>query len=450
MLNSLKIMIQKIIFFLFLCFNVFYITAQKIDFSFQKTSIINTVEVSKKVTWGKNSFTLGAFVKRENSYHCVGAVDVIYPLKNDLTFSIYGENQTTVGHKEGELLRFFMKRHDTTCVHFISKILYDKPESAYFHQNATTIIEDIDRVFFGEIYYPNNQLSIICSFEKEVSPQIIDIDSDLISFSTYSNNLNIDTDKGVIFPQKSVQNRFDTIYVTTDYCMLTPLKYPIFIHKTPYDEMNLDYVFCDTLPIKLKEEDFTRTLIGQKNNIFLKDTILHYEVNVSNGCSTIDTIQLNVHTLTINSIDVITNAESCKNRGEIIIETHKKIAYYSLNGKKQNYAKFDDLLASDYELVVENQWNCQAKFPIIQLPYVEENCNDEKTLFLIFSNEEFNHLSFLENEKIQIYNKQGKLMRELQSPVEWDGVDLSGKILPTGLYIIQYENGEYQFLKVIY
>lgn len=449
-MNSLKIMIQKIIFFLFLCCNVFYITAQKIDFTFQKTSVFQTVEISEHVTWGKTSFTLGAFVKRGTTYHCVGSVDVIYPLTKDLTFSIYGEDKKVVGHKEGELLRFFMKRHDTTCVNFISQILYDKPTSAYFHQNTKTIIKDIDLVFFGEIYYPNNKLSIICSFKKEVVPQIIDIDPALISFSTYSNNLSIDVNKGIIFPQKSIDNKFDTIYVKTDYCMQTPIKYPVYIHKTPYDEMNLSYVFCDTLPIKLKEENFTRTLIGEENKTFLKDTVLHYEVNVSNGCSTIDTIQLAIHTLTTDSIDVIINPESCKKRGEVIIKSKKELVYYSLNGKKQETPKFEGLLANDYEIIVENKWNCQAKLPMIDLPYIEENCENEETLFLIFSNEEHNHLSFSENQKIQIYNKQGKLIRELQSPVEWDGIDLSGKMLPTGLYIIKYENGNHQFLKVIY
>jgi flagellar hook assembly protein FlgD len=57
---------------------------------------------------------------------------------------------------------------------------------------------------------------------------------------------------------------------------------------------------------------------------------------------------------------------------------------------------------------------------------------------------------FTNSEKISIYNKKGKLVKELYGPIEWNGVDTSGNLLSTGLYIVQYESGKQQYLKVIY
>ena len=45
-----------------------------------------------------------------------------------------------------------------------------------------------------------------------------------------------------------------------------------------------------------------------------------------------------------------------------------------------------------------------------------------------------------ENAAVEIYDVRGRLMNELQAPIDWNGSDSNGNILPTGLYFIFIDN----------
>lgn len=453
-MNTETTMIKKLTLHIILLLSTLISVAQ-LSFDYEATSKVQTIKISKDIGWQHSSWIIGAFVKRGKKYHCVGATEKItHPILEDITFFVYGEDDQKIGYQEGEALQLFMYRDSEECYNKITHLKYNVVDTVeYFHNQSVIELTQIDSVTFGEIYYNGN---IFCTFYEQITPLIIDIDIDLITFSTYNNQLKIDEELGIIYPQESVYNKSDSIIVTTNHCIDTPEKNYGIVYPAPHEQMNLSYLYCDTFPISINSKGngvkFTRNLQGISTNDLVNDTTLIYNVSVENGCSFYDTVNINVHTISINEIEAIIQDETCVEKGKIeIVENYDDDITYYLNGIKQENSIFENLQKDIYELIAQNEQGCRDTLEnMLEVTFIEQNCNDTETLHLIFSNVEHDHLVFTNSEKITIYNKKGKLVKELYGPIDWNGIDLSGNLLSTGLYIVQYESGKQQYLKVIY
>jgi len=102
--------------------------------------------------------------------------------------------------------------------------------------------------------------------------------------------------------------------------------------------------------------------------------------------------------------------------------------------------EFQITLSTDY-CIASSTFDYQIQDCVEELPLA-----NDKTLTPYFEPSGISNSLFPidQNAKVEIFDIKGRLVNELQAPINWDGSDHNGNMLPTGLYFILLD-GEKKF-----
>ena len=108
---------------------------------------------------------------------------------------------------------------------------------------------------------------------------------------------------------------------------------------------------------------------------------------------------------------------------------------------------FKDLSEPSYSLTVSSA-TCTVTYPsVIKVPQLQ--C--QETYITPDGDGDMDTYFFDRDGKVMIYDKQGRKVKQLNLPAEWDGTDANGKRVPQGYYVCNVNEGEEQInITVIY
>ncbi len=175
------------------------------------------------------------------------------------------------------------------------------------------------------------------------------------------------------------------------------------------------------------------------------DATIGIEVTDEWGCSSSDTIPIVRHPLGIPSVQLEKEDASCWVDGNISISSASVInnvgeTRYQLrntiNGRVYNTV--ENIPEGIYSLEVVDQRECVASYndPIT----IIQRCLEDFPVFTP-NGDNIEDSYFIPHEgSVKIYNLDGKLVRELNTPAYWDGNDGAANSLPMGTYVIISDN----------
>lgn len=151
------------------------------------------------------------------------------------------------------------------------------------------------------------------------------------------------------------------------------------------------------------------------------------------------------HTLQIPPFEV--KNRSCNESGslEIFPEEHENnaltindivlVAEWSKDTIHGQGYLYKGLIERDYNLIIYYNDVCEEHFEnIVFIPDDSDDCKD-----LIFTpNGDGQHDEYFikQSGNAKIYNRNGQLVNEMQTPAAWDGTDFSGRVVDDGYYVI--------------
>lgn len=176
----------------------------------------------------------------------------------------------------------------------------------------------------------------------------------------------------------------------------------------------------------------------------------NYNVAVTDtfGCESTDSSFVSISkTMNLNRLDPQTEPSGCEPSGQIKVDEPAKDLIeggiapykYKLIPKTNGFSETSDQLAFEnlkpatYRLEVEDQYGCKASLPQA-LKVERKDCEDP----VITPNGDGNADSYRipYEGTAKIYDKKGRLQRELSIPNEWRGRDEQGNKVPMGTYLI--------------
>ncbi len=181
-------------------------------------------------------------------------------------------------------------------------------------------------------------------------------------------------------------------------------------------------------------------------NIVYKDTLLTVDIRDDSGCITRDSIAIVVKRLALKSVDYQKEEADCWTDGQMIIDAgevdnYKGNYHYRLYNKLTNqlFTNLNEVPEGVYTLQVVDDRDCVADYD--KTVKVEQKCLEDYPAFSPNGdNIEDNY--FIPHEgHVSIYNREGVLLKEIETPAYWDGTDSQNNLLPMGNYLLVTESG---------
>jgi len=104
------------------------------------------------------------------------------------------------------------------------------------------------------------------------------------------------------------------------------------------------------------------------------------------------------------------------------------------------------LYAGKYQLVVDDRRDCKIEYDEVLEITPDITCN---TVFTPDGDGENDEWESPFDNNAKIVNQKGDLIAEINPGETWDGTDINGNPVPTGLYLIEDESGDYITLTVL-
>lgn len=208
-----------------------------------------------------------------------------------------------------------------------------------------------------------------------------------------------------------------------------------------------DRVVVNTLIPETKEYSvsWSNNVEGPENTVY-SDTILKVAVENEAGCTVTDSIEITVNKLEIRSVDYQQEEADCWTDGQMIINTGEVDNFkgnyrFRLHNQLTNQllSNLDEVPEGVYTLQVVDDRDCVADYE--KTVKVEQKCLEDYPAFSPDGdNIEDNY--FIPHEgTVSIYNRNGRLLQELETPAYWDGTDAQGNLQPMGNYLLITESG---------
>lgn len=299
--------------------------------------------------------------------------------------------------------------------------------------------------FYSESYYVNYP-SAICEYAENVIPES-DLPVKDILFSN-ANGLSIDS-TGVISPQKSKAGTY-TINLNSKYCLKSK---NIPVSVIPKPEINISESYqCDRTRLQLQANNVINPLIrwsdsttASEKEVF-EPTALRVVVADQYGCFNTDSIQVEVRKLALKSPVINKEEADCWIDGKIAIQSltvENNVGDYTLhlrnNVNNVLIDRMDEVPEGEYSLQVVDSRNCFIESP--EKITVIQKCLEDYPVFTPNSDGIEDQYFIPYKGKVKIYSSDNKLVKELESPVYWDGSDREGNILPMGNYVMITDQG---------
>jgi hypothetical protein len=109
-------------------------------------------------------------------------------------------------------------------------------------------------------------------------------------------------------------------------------------------------------------------------------------------------------------------------------------------------AIINDLEPGNYEVLVVSKGGCEKTYDVVV--GFDGNCEGD-ILYLVPNLDGPKQITFEDEGPIKIFNKAGFLLKSLDGPVVWDGTSEDGTLLPSGAYVMVFEDGSSKLLHVV-
>lgn len=362
--------------------------------------------------------------------------------KDTINFKItvYGSDGITDGFNQGDKLAFKLWLRNEDCVlENVSLVSSDRP-LLFSNTNSLMITSlNFDRI---AINYP---LGEYCLNESTVKPQLNYPVKDL-SFQA-NTRLNIDPTTGIIEPSNSQPGTY-SITLSTSTCLVSK-NLQITLNQIPEITSIPDTVICGeelTISLSLQKEQVQWSTGETTPSVDLADEgTIWYRVVNDKGCSNADTF--NLKRISITELEYQVEKADCYTKGTIDILkseiTNGRPPYaYKLVNKLDN-SEVENLASVPegiYTYVVTNANGCVLTYK--NRIVVEKDCLEDKPVFT--PNEDGRDDRYFLNleGRIDIFNRNGQLIRQLTGPCYFDGNDSYGRPLPMGVYMVVPEKGK--------
>lgn len=221
------------------------------------------------------------------------------------------------------------------------------------------------------------------------------------------------------------------------------------------DPPEIDYTtqdLCDRVIVRMNipvertySVNWSNDVEGLENTIF-NDTMLIVDLVNEDGCVARESIEIKVNPLTLNSVDYKKEEADCWTDGQLIIETIE-VDNYDRGYEYQLYNKLTNQILSDLDEVPEGVYSlrvvdgrgCVAEYE--QVVKVEQKCLEDYPAFSP-DGDNIEDSYFIPHEgTVSIYNRNGVLLKELETPAYWDGTDSKNNTLPMGNYLLITDTG---------
>lgn len=187
--------------------------------------------------------------------------------------------------------------------------------------------------------------------------------------------------------------------------------------------------------------------IQDLENVVYSDTSLSVSIVDEFGCEVKDTVKIEVKKLAFRSAQIQKEEADCWTEGNLEINAEKVDNYrgsyrYQLynNLTNQIITDLDEVPEGVYTLQVVDDHGCSANYEE-QKVKVEQKCLEDYPAFSP-DGDNIEDDYFIPHEgTVSIYNRDGILIKELETPAYWDGTDAQGRHLPMGNYLLVTETG---------
>ena len=211
---------------------------------------------------------------------------------------------------------------------------------------------------------------------------------------------------------------------------------------------------CDRVIVRTTIPDNRNYTVSWSNeaegieNVVFNDTYLYVTVSDESGCSDTASIKVTVNRLAVRSVDSRKEDADCWTDGKLAIDAaivdnsignYRYRLYNDLT--HQAYSDLDEIEIPEgvYTLQVIDDNNCIADWE--QKVKVEQKCLEDYPAFSP-DGDNIEDDYFIPHEgTVSIYNRDGILIKKLETPAYWDGTDELNRLLPMGNYLIVTDTG---------
>ena len=238
-----------------------------------------------------------------------------------------------------------------------------------------------------------------------------------------------------------------TYYVssTTFGCSIPDTVY-VEIVESPVIGFNIDQE-CDRWIVSLNETNLANDTPNWTNGIrgyqveIDNDTVIGVSITNTDGCVSTDSVSVRIKRLEVPSVDFSTDDASCWYEGNINIASasvnnNVGMVRYQLHNilNDRIYNQLDDVPEGVYDLQVIDERNCTASYE--QPITIRQRCLEDYPVFTP-NGDDIDDSYFIPYEgTIKIFDINGSLIRQMNTPAYWDGTDDAGNALPMGTYVI--------------
>ncbi len=224
----------------------------------------------------------------------------------------------------------------------------------------------------------------------------------------------------------------DTVYIRID-------ESPV-INFTVQEECDRVIVGLENTVRGVENLGWTNGLTDDQVEIY-DDSYIGVSLMNESGCVTSDSIYVDVRVIEIPAVQYEKDDATCWFEGNISIESAEvNNNVGSVNYRLYNtisgaiYTNLENVPEGQYQLEAVDERDCVATYD--QQITILQRCLEDYPVFTP-NGDAIEDTYFIPYEgKVKIYNLNGALLRELNTPAYWDGYDDSGNSLPMGTYVI--------------
>ncbi len=266
------------------------------------------------------------------------------------------------------------------------------------------------------------------------------------------------------------------IWVVNDYGCIAADDVKILFKVGPSLDLGKDTIICDSefilSPDTVYSKYFWSTGETEKDITVSESGTYWLEVYNKNWCPDKDSVYIKFSQLDMNNYILSTEKASCNEAGKLIIDDgmfdkSNQVYQYKIksmidNAEVANIPDSSTLLYDHevfqglksiklkegiYEFWVTDPYGCMKKWDG-QIE-IEKDCMKKSPIFTPNNDGDNDDYLIEYKGKIRIYDKYGRLIRQLYGPAYWDGTDEDGNAVPMGLYKILDNSGKYTNITIV-
>jgi len=371
----------------------------------------------------------------------------------DLTIKVFGAHNGRNGIERNEKMRFWLWKKDRFCFSEHIEVAFAQPAQAYFSENSHAVVTSF-KAFSTPFDFDIKEAC--ANHTRMIQP------ATKIAFN-YSfeapEGLAIDEQSGYIYPDKSREGVYP-VRIHSANCLTRHID-TITIRAVPQIQLVDTLTTCfDSLVVQAKQiptwryswESGSRT-----HQSVVRQTGYHRVVVIDEyGCINRDSVYAVVRGMNPDKINVTILPTSCKDStADIVVGVKglspKKIDFQLLTLEGDSmlsaFNRFSDVKVGYYRLRMRHLNGCQVDYPKFLHVSPPRGCVHH-ILAPDLSNQA-GVIPFTAAGKVQIYDRNGVLVKELVTPAFWDGTDNHNQPVSMGVYIAISSDGQEMQITVL-